>query len=856
MSTNVTKMRVKGVVYNLNKLYDELGDNTDGGLTQKAASEEIFKLNSNIFGLSTKSVTATKGQRYLVDGFSTSAKYALSAHFSPGTYNLIVNDSTPSKFIYKLVYYISDTTGEQIGTSDYDSFTNRNFSNSFYINFQKRDDTAFSDEDITSLQNIFKIQLVNQSINERIENVNLKFASIIDSVSDDIAKIDFDVNGKHLFSLRCTVGYEFNASGINANAKRIMTQKFESGNYEIQNDGTYQYSIFQYVSDSEGIKKYENQTGNRQFTINADFYISFRKIADSVEQNLTENDIQSINNTFSITQLKGGNTLTDNSTVNDFIENLYITGATANDNLYISNYGVSSGKFQIVIKKANETVCRIYNDENVTESGQVYQLETRSQGIGGYIVFKSSSIAYNTTAVNIPLKEAAFNLNSNDVIHKYILDGIQDEIDSLIMSDEHATYVDVSNATTANAIYEHLIEIYLPDYEDGWGLYSLRCSKPEKVIPESGDATADIASWRVGIKDASGNVICMYGDDYALDSYSNRIVTLYRSNPTEYSSNNIVGYAVLKYTGSSYSFTLSGTNKYLFNANVADLDKSPRLKEYLNRSENIVLLGDSTFGYKTANVLKTYLADFSGKKVFNCGFSGCRASIRSDVGSSLNKWDYTSLVKLSDYITDEMLQDETRYSDIFNVIITELTSYKYFLNRLADLMEVDWSKPTTVFINYCSNDLTGNVPVGDYWTYDADNETVVEFNVRTLLGAINYGISKLMSKYPHIRIVYMTPGWRMKGNVVSDEGETSGTLVPPYLYKNNNNVGDYDVADAIIENCKRIGISVYDRLRNLGRSYYNCHNPKSILLDNSHFNVIGYERFAKALARLDDSFII
>ena len=51
-------------------------------------------------------------------------------------------------------------------------------------------------------------------------------------------------------------------------------------------------------------------------------------------------------------------------------------------------------------------------------------------------------------------------------------------------------------------------------------------------------------------------------------------------------------------------------------------------------------------------------------------------------------------------------------------------------------------------------------------------------------------------------------------------------------------------------------ISVYDRLRNLGRSYYNCHNPKSILLDNSHFNVIGYERFTKALARLDDSFII
>jgi len=29
-----------------------------------------------------------------------------------------------------------------------------------------------------------------------------------------------------------------------------------------------------------------------------------------------------------------------------------------------------------------------------------------------------------------------------------------------------------------------------------------------------------------------------------------------------------------------------------------------------------------------------------------------------------------------------------------------------------------------------------------------------------------------------------------------------------YLYMNSNNVGDYDVADAIIENCKRIGMYI------------------------------------------------
>ena len=637
-----------------------------------------------------------------------------------------------------------------------------------------------------------------------------------------------------------------------------MSQEIESGSYEIQNDGTYQYSIYEYVSDSEGIQRIVFATGNRTFVSDSGFYISFRKIVSSAEQDLTIEDVETLKSTFIITQLKGGNTLTDNSEANNYIENLYITGATVDDGLYIKNYGISSdGKYQIIIAKNDNTVCRIYNDATVTDAGKVYQLETRNQsGISGYIVFKSSERAYSTTNDNIPLKKAAFNLFVNDVIHRYFLNNMQSEIESLIGSNEHSTYVDVSAQTTANAIYNHLIEIYLPDYEDGWGLYSLRCSKPEKIIPESGDATADVASWRVGIKDSAGTVICMSGPNYVSDSYSDKIVTLYRYNPTEYSLNKIMGYAVLRYTGESYVLSLSGTSKYLFNSNVTDLSKSPKIKEYLNRKENIVLLGDSIFGYGTANALSTYLVDFSGKKVFNCGFAGCRASIRTGVNAELAHWDYMTLVKLADYITDDMLQDDTRYSDIFDHIMSLSTSYKYLRDRLADLESVDWSKPTTVFINYCNNDLTGNVPVGDFWNYDVNSESVSDFDVRTLLGAMNYGISKLLARYPHIRIIYLTPNWRMKGNTVSEDGGTSGTMVPPYLYKNANNVSDYDVADAIIENCKRIGISVYDMLRNGGRNYYNCYNPNSLLIDTSHFNVVGYERFAKILVELDNSFMM
>ena len=51
MSTNVTKMRVKGVIYNLNgKLYDTSGCNTDGSITQSALTNKFNAIEEDIDG--------------------------------------------------------------------------------------------------------------------------------------------------------------------------------------------------------------------------------------------------------------------------------------------------------------------------------------------------------------------------------------------------------------------------------------------------------------------------------------------------------------------------------------------------------------------------------------------------------------------------------------------------------------------------------------------------------------------------------------------------------------------------------------------------------------------------------------
>ncbi len=120
MSTNVTKMRVKGVVYNLNKLYDELGDNTDGCLTQKAASEEIFKLDS---------------KQIVLQSISASSKiYSNVTAVGQYYYN------TTQRKIYKCTDYTGDLSTSTFMEVPYKDGANYVFENKQYY----YDDTNYS----------------------------------------------------------------------------------------------------------------------------------------------------------------------------------------------------------------------------------------------------------------------------------------------------------------------------------------------------------------------------------------------------------------------------------------------------------------------------------------------------------------------------------------------------------------------------------------------------------------------------------------------------------------------------------------------------------------------------------------
>lgn len=292
---------------------------------------------------------------------------------------------------------------------------------------------------------------------------------------------------------------------------------------------------------------------------------------------------------------------------------------------------------------------------------------------------------------------------------------------------------------------------------------------------------------------------------------------------------NIVGYFVLGYSGTDFSNTSGSIAINL--SNVTDINKSPKIKEYLNRKENLVLLGDSIVGYQQRNLLENRLMTLSNKKVYNCGFTGCRMSWRTADGSS--PYDLFSFVGVADAITETITPPQERYHDMLDAINSDVsgTMKDRMWKRYISLKDVDFTKPTHIIVNYVNNDLTSDAVIGDPWTYDAES-----FDKTTLLGAMNYGIQTLLTKYPHIRLTFMTPVYRN----ISD--------LPPYAYTNTLNKSAMDYGDAITENAGRLGISVFDLLHFSRRNYYNL---SEYLQDDSHYNAKGFAMFAELLNAVD-----
>ena len=228
-----------------------------------------------------------------------------------------------------------------------------------------------------------------------------------------------------------------------------------------------------------------------------------------------------------------------------------------------------------------------------------------------------------------------------------------------------------------------------------------------------------------------------------------------------------------------------------------------------------VCFGDSITGnYAAPFDYPSFIARKTGMEVINAGFGGCRMAQHPGDGYSA-----FSMYSIADSIAsgDWSVQDV----GIGKVNISNATEH------LESLKAVDWSAVDYITIFYGTNDFTGGVPIGE----DDNSLATTQYK-----GALRYSIEKILTAYPKIRIVLLTPiyrFWTEDGTVTdSDSREVSGLKLTDYVKAVT------DVAD-------EYKLPVFNLYNSLG---INKINRTTFLSDGVHPSESGRERIAESIA--------
>lgn len=208
-----------------------------------------------------------------------------------------------------------------------------------------------------------------------------------------------------------------------------------------------------------------------------------------------------------------------------------------------------------------------------------------------------------------------------------------------------------------------------------------------------------------------------------------------------------------------------------------------------------VCFGDSVTGNMTAPYdYPSVLAAETGMTVINAGFGGCRMSDTHPTES----YAAFSMVKLAEAVAsgDWTLQEKQAGG---------LSTSTNCVEHLAALKAVDWSNVDFITIAYGTNDINGQVTIDD-----SSNSA----NTKTYLGALRVALTQILSAYPQIKILLLTPIYRYWNdeNADSDSKTFGGQKFTAW-------------GDGLLSVAEEFKIPAIDMYRTLGfnsvnRSYY------------------------------------
>lgn len=224
--------------------------------------------------------------------------------------------------------------------------------------------------------------------------------------------------------------------------------------------------------------------------------------------------------------------------------------------------------------------------------------------------------------------------------------------------------------------------------------------------------------------------------------------------------------------------------------------------------KTVVCFGDSIFGMtRDTTSVPAWAAAFTGAKVYNVGFGGCRMAVHPTSGyAAFSMWALADAVATGTYTT----QDAQASSGA-----------DYFAQQLAVLKGIDFGSVDTVVIHYGTNDFTGNIAI-DNATDDDDTST--------LCGALRYALRKIQTAYPKIRVFISSPIYR----------KWDSTGAETYTNANGKKLREFCTALAGVAdefNCPCI-----DGYKALG---INTANASAFLADGTHLNEHGRQAFGE-----------
>lgn len=238
-----------------------------------------------------------------------------------------------------------------------------------------------------------------------------------------------------------------------------------------------------------------------------------------------------------------------------------------------------------------------------------------------------------------------------------------------------------------------------------------------------------------------------------------------------------------------------------------------------------VVLGDSVAAFRTPpEDIPSIVAQQTGMTVYNCAFGGCRISDYAVAEGDTDPWEAFCLVRLADAITS----GDWSYQDAQIQSLANLDSGGYSpTDHYTALKAVNWSNVDFLIIHFAGND-PGNA------RFDDPND---DDNTYYYLGAFRYSIRKLLTAYPHLKLLIIGTDYHKTGGSNTDDREYT-IDGQTYHY--------YDWSDRLMAECKNLHIPTLDWYRSNGLNaltvdYY-------MTSDGKHPNYVGNQLLADQIA--------